>query len=158
MRTAILENLNAEFNRLLDQLQGQRGAAEVDALDALVAFLDENPSGRPQAPFDPNNLPFLNLQPLSDNTPRIQAEQFQADFPDLVAAMNGETLANDQSSATPRGTDPNAFDNPQWLSISDEVVLTDAIMAQAAELDNDPVQIYHWDRFAHDTSVCILDV
>ena len=112
----------------------------------MVAFLDESPSGHPQAPFDPNNLPFLNLQPLPDNTPRIQAEQFQADFPDVVAAMNDEALANDQSSPTPRGTESNAFDNPQWLSTSDEVVLTDAILAQAAELDNDPVQIYHWVR------------
>ena len=167
------EQKYAELEQLLAELQGARGADEIQALDDLIAFLDANPSGRPQAPFDPNNLPFLNLQPLPDHRPRLQAEAYASDFPDVVAVMKGEpvvdpeadpdttaatpsspTEAGDENKPssmpsadpTPRGSDPNAFDDPQWLSTSDEIVLTDAIQAKAAELDNNPVTIYHWVR------------
>ncbi len=93
-----------------------------------------------QQPFDPNHLPNQSLQANPKNKPKVTAEQFtqahyfDSPFPQLAAL--GDFTFDKLTGAN----------NPAYLAQSDEIKLTPAIQAKAAELNHDPVKIYHWVR------------
>ncbi|TVP82680.1 MAG: transglutaminase family protein, partial [Thioalkalivibrio sp.] len=93
-----------------------------------------------QQPFDPNELPHEAQQPRQDNLPRIDRESFIGagllDTPLMhLAALDGFIL-----DGLPGAEDP------RYLAETDEVRLSAAIRARAAELAHDPVAVYHWVR------------
>ena len=142
----------ARFQRLLNDLQSAVGnpGDEIEALDNIIGFLDQYPSGRPQRPFDPDNLPFLNLQPMPDHTPMMSREAYQAagllpDDPPEQARVGNHAAAPEASRRGTTGAEDD-FDNPDYLAETDEIVITDFIEAKAAELNHDPVEIFHWVR------------
>lgn len=90
--------------------------------------------------FDPNQLPSRSIPPNPENTPKTTALEFVLADP----FGDGRRLRADIDGTPPSGND--AFSNPDWLSESVEVQITQAIADKALELQNDPVQIYHWVR------------
>jgi transglutaminase-like putative cysteine protease len=90
--------------------------------------------------FDPNDLPNKSLPPNPDNTPKLTEGDFiQAGLynnPTVKLAALGDFTYDKLAGAN----------NPAYLAATTEVVLTPAIQAKAAELDHDPVKIYHWVR------------
>jgi len=114
--------------------------ARTEMLERVRARLAGKKHKRSQQPFDPNELPTRTLRPDADNKPRTAPEAFRQsglfDTPFVkLAAVDGYLLDGL----------PGA-DDPAYRAASDEVVLTPAIVAKAAELGNDPVAIYHWVR------------
>lgn len=102
--------------------------------------LDSIKKKRSQQHFNPAKLPAKALQPSAQNRPKENAMEFMladsiGDARQLFASVEGPV---------PAGQD--AFNNPDWLIETDEVEITQSIADKAAELDNDPVKIYHWVR------------
>ncbi|MFH7320710.1 transglutaminase domain-containing protein, partial [Desulfurivibrio sp. D14AmB] len=95
---------------------------------------------RSPRPFDPAVLPHGPRLPAPDNHPRERGEDFPVsglyNTPPLrLAALEGFLF----------DTLPGA-DDPAYLAESVEVRLSPAILAKAAELEHQPVAIYHWVR------------
>ncbi|MCA1788483.1 MAG: transglutaminase-like domain-containing protein [Thioalkalivibrio sp.] len=93
-----------------------------------------------QQPFDPTELPHQAQQPRQDNLPRIDKGGFIGaglfDTPLMhLAALDGYLL-----DGLPGAEDPD------YLADTDEIRLSAEIRAKAAELNHDPVAIYHWVR------------
>jgi len=127
--------------------------ADLDAIDrapntavrqARVAEARRHLDGKPfkptHQPFDPDALPSATLKPDPRNQPRRTKGDFSRaglfSNPAVhLAALGDFTYANL----------PGA-DNPAYLAATTEVKLSPAIAAKAAELNHDPVAIYHWVR------------
>lgn len=109
-------------------------------INKLNAQLKDKQFKRSQQPFDPNNLPNRSLQPNEENKPKLTPEQFARaglfnnPYPQYAAL--GDFTYDKLPGAT----------NPAYLGESVEIKLTQAIRDQAAALNHDPVQIYHWVR------------
>ena len=148
--------------RILDRhreavsLYQQEMQAVLDDLAIIEAAGDDEPVALPiervhqrlserrlqasQHPFDPTELPHEAQRPRQDNLPRIDRDSFITaglfDTPLMhLAALEGYLL-----DGLPGAEDP------RYLADTDEVRLSAAIRARAAELAHDPVAIYHWVR------------
>lgn len=136
---------HAEFKRRLDDLRAarhapaQRGQKLIDLAD----FMKAEQKHRRHTPSDPKNLPFRS--PENKTRPPIETEAgYRQDLfkpqPLRLAAngsLSGITLPSTTLAATPTEAD---------LAETEEVQLTPAIRAKAAELGNNPVQIHNWVR------------
>jgi len=89
---------------------------------------------------NPNRMPTQILKPNPNNTPKSD----KADF-----TLSGYTSNPLQRYAALGDLNYNELpgaDDPSYLGESDEIVLSDAIKAKAAELEYDAVKIFHWVR------------
>ncbi|WAK00608.1 transglutaminase-like domain-containing protein [Methylobacter sp. YRD-M1] len=141
---AMVEHYQQELQGLTEELDGleasgndhSRLAHAQKAKDRLKAQRNQR---RPQ-PFDPNQLPNATLKPQPDRKPKDnQAAFIQAgltDTPAVQLAALGDFTFDKLAEAS----------NPAYLAESDEIVLSQAIQDKAAELNYDPVKIYHWVR------------
>jgi transglutaminase-like putative cysteine protease len=140
----MVSRYRTEYQALADELDAveasgddnQRRRHAQTALDRLKA----QPHKRRQQPFDPHQLPNSTLKADPDNKPKetedafTQAGLFDTPYPKLAAL--GDFTFDKLAGAS----------NPAYLAESDEIVLTQAIKDKAAELQYDPVKIYHWVR------------
>jgi hypothetical protein len=141
---AMVEHYQQELQGLTEELDGfetsgndnSRLAHAQKAKQRLKAQRNQ----RRQQPFDPNQLPNATLKPQPDRKPKEnQAAFIQAgltETPALQLAALGDFTFDKLAEAS----------NPAYLAESDEIVLTQAIQDKAAELNYDPVKIYHWVR------------
>jgi transglutaminase-like putative cysteine protease len=140
----MVSRYRAEYQALTGELDAVEAAGDNSqrrrhartALDRLKA----QPHKRRQQPFDPHHLPNSTLKADPDNKPKetadafTQAGLFDTPYPKLAAL--GDFTFDKLAGAS----------NPAYLAESDEIVLTQAIKDKAAELQYDPVKIYHWVR------------
>ncbi len=89
--------------------------------------------------FDPEApLPHHTRQPDEQNKPKSRKEQFGeaglASYPLPKLAALGDFTFDSLPDAS----------EPAYLGESPEIALTPALRDQAAELDHDRVEIYHW--------------
>jgi hypothetical protein len=141
---AMVDHYQQELNSLTGELDGieasrddnSRLAHARKARDQLKAQQNQ----RRQQPFDPNQLPNTSLKPQPDRKPKEnQAAFIQAgltDTPAIQLAALGDFTFDQLAEAG----------NPAYLAETTEIVLSQAIKDKAAELNYDPVKIYHWVR------------
>ncbi len=141
---AMVAHYQDEYQALMDELNAIDTAADdthrrqyaQSALNRLKAQKIK----RSHQPFDPNQLPNSTLKADPDNKPKetedafTQAGLFNTPYRNLAAL--GDFTFDKLAGAS----------NPAYLAESDEVVLTQAIKDKVAELNYDPVKIYHWVR------------
>ncbi|MGR9116503.1 MAG: DUF6310 domain-containing protein [Gammaproteobacteria bacterium] len=141
---AMVMHYEEEYQTLIDELNAidtasddsQRRQHAQNALNRLKAQKIK----RSHQPFDPNQLPNSTLQPNPDNKPKeteaafTQAGLFDTPYPNLAAL--GDFTFDKLVDAS----------NPAYLAETDEVALTQVVKDKAAELNYDPVKIYHWVR------------
>lgn len=140
----MVDHYQAEYDALMAELDAIRAANnDADRLTRVQTALEHlkaKPNKKRQQPFDPNQLPNQTLKADPKNkakdTPEqfTQAGYFDTPYPQLAAL--GDFTFDKLTGAT----------NPAYLAESDEIKLTPAIQAKAAELNHDPVKIYHWVR------------
>ncbi len=113
---------------------------KVAALKKLNKFLVDQQFGRKHQEFDGETMG--NSAPMSaEGKPLLlsKADYFRAGIdsnPKLQVAALGDFDFTQLPGA----------DDPAFLAESDEVVLSQAVLDKAAELEHDPVKIYHWVR------------
>jgi len=116
------------------------GEKPIDAVDSPYKNINPKKFKRSQQDFDPNNLPNKSLRPDKNNKPKVKKEAFKQ-----AALFN--TPANQLAALGDFSYDALAGANdPAYLAQTDEVLLTQPIIDQAAVLNHDPVKIYHWVR------------
>ncbi|NWG38410.1 MAG: transglutaminase domain-containing protein, partial [Hydrogenophilaceae bacterium] len=141
----------AEYDRLMQALlDADASKTDLSApLKQLAAFMAAHPSQKSHTPTDPNKLPFGT--PKAKVRAPIETEQgFKQGLfnprklhgwqPYTLAAagsLSGIVLPGATVSQTPTAAD---------LAETEDVPLTPAIRAQAAALNNNPVQIHNWVR------------
>ena len=141
---AMVTHYAQEYQALVDELNAIDSAGDdnqrlTHAQQALNR-LKTHKNKRSQQPFDPHQLPNSSLKPDPNNTPKeteagfTQAGLFNTPHQHLAAL--GDFTFDKLAGAS----------NPAYLAETDEVVLTQAIRDKAAELNDDPVKIYHWVR------------
>ena len=138
----------SDFETRLAQLYAKLSALEAagdtnerlgKARDALQ-WLEDHGSRRTPPSFDPNDLSNKAHKADKGNRPRLTPDAFARaglhnnPYPRL-AALGAFTF-----DALPGANDP------AYLAGTPEIVLTQSIRDQAAELEHDPVRIYHWVR------------
>ncbi len=105
-----------------------------------LQWLKDNGSCRTQPSFDPNDLSNKANKADKTNQPRLTPDAFAQsrlhDNPYTQLAALGDFTFDALPGA----------DNPAYLAETPEIVLTQAIQDKAAELEHDPVKIYHWVR------------
>jgi hypothetical protein len=141
---AMVDNYEAEYGKLIAEIDAISAAdTEGERQNRVKATLDHlkaKPNKKRQQPFDPNQLPNQNLQADPKNKAKetekafTQASYFNTPYPQLTAL--GDFKFDKLTGAT----------NPAYLAESDEIKLSQAIKDKAAELNHDPVKIYHWVR------------
>lgn len=138
----MVDNYRENMDRLLENIVKIKVTADKDKRLEVVMearkHLESKQLKRSQQPFDPNNLPFKSQQPNKDNKPKITEQEF------IQAGLYNTPLI--QTAALGDFTYGNLVgaDNPAYLAETVEVTVTQAIKDKAAELNYDPVQIYHW--------------
>lgn len=109
-------------------------------LEEAKSWLSQQQFKRQQQAFDPNNLPFNKSQSNPDNKPKLTPQSFTENGyfngPSVQLADLGDFTYNKLPDA----------DNPAYLAASNEVQLSQAIKDQAAILNYNTVEIYHWVR------------
>jgi len=141
----------AEYDRLMQAvLDADANKADTSApLSALAAFMAKYPNQQTHTAGDPNKLPFR--APSGKVRAPIETEQgfktslfhpfklhgWQAYTVAAAGSLSGISLPSTAVSATPTAAD---------LAETEDVQLTPAIRAQAAALNNNPVQIHNWVR------------
>src|SRR5882724_5845965 len=135
----------AQFEQRLAQFNDIASKSDPDQIvQGLDGFFKQYPSQRKPLPFN-KKLPWSTPQP---NT-RAPAETKTAWYQNLYAnqrirlAQAGTVIGPLQFNIPPEpGQAPTVAD----LAETDEIQLTPAIQAKAAELGNNPVNIYNWVR------------
>lgn len=108
-----------------------------DVLDRLSKFQMERSAQK----FDPKNMPNRSLKPDLTRVPHTTKKSFvEAGFVSNPRLMVATTASNFDYSQLPGASDP------AYLAATTEVTLSPAIQAKAAELHNNPVEIYNWVR------------
>jgi len=130
-----------EFESKLKPLQKAKDDDQkIEALQAINEFLEDQQFGRKHQAYDPEEI--KNRQPVSaEGKPLLltKADYFRAGIesnPQVQLAALGDFDFSQLPGA----------DDPAFLAQSDEVVISQMIQDLAAELEHDPVQIYHWVR------------
>jgi hypothetical protein len=141
---AMVEHYQQALQNLTNELDGFETSGNDNSRLAHAqkakARLKAQRNQRPQQPFDPHQLPNVTLKPQPDRKPKENKAAFiQAgltETPALQLAALGDFIFDKLTGAS----------NPAYLAESDEIVLSQAIQDKAAELNYDPVKIYHWVR------------
>ena len=115
-------------------------AQQIAALETLNTYLKDQQFGRKHQEFDGETMG--NSAPVSaEGRPLLITK---SDYLRAGAQSNPEmqiaALGDFDFSTLP------GADDPAFLAETDEVVLSQAVKDQAAELNHDPVKIYHWVR------------
>ncbi len=134
----------AAFNDLIAQLDSIAQASDLASKRQGVEVLQETLASyqfkRSQQPFDPNNLPTKSLQADPTNKPKLKPEEFTVaglhNTPYIQLAVLGDFTFDKLADAS----------NPAYLAQTIEITLSQTIKDKAAELNHDPVTIYHWVR------------
>ena len=139
----------SEFKQKLQALEAADDASNIDinnkaqrTLKAkdLADFMQANQKHKTHTPTDPNKLPFS----IPDSKIRAPIETQQGFKTSLFKAQpihlagpipNGFTLPSTTLPALPTAAD---------LAATEDIVITPAITALAASLNNNPVKIYNW--------------
>src|SRR5207302_2940749 len=132
------------------------GAPLQSALADLGAFMAKYPNQRTHTPTDPNNLPWGSPKPVK-RAPYTTPEQFKTsglfkeyEEQQLARRMKEKKIKLAQSGSLSGiglpSTQLPATPEPADLAETEDVQLTAAIRAKAAELGNQPVPIYNWVR------------
>ncbi|MCH8618028.1 transglutaminase-like domain-containing protein [Undibacterium sp. TS12] len=142
------QSRQTEFNKIMDRVvladdKGQTGDRQT-ALTDLSGFMDKYPNAKPHQYTDPNKLPFGSpsnkVRKPNESKAQYQASLFPPKYDKVMLAgkmPDGLQLAQATLPALPTAQD---------TAETEEVQLTPAIKAQAAALNNNPVQIYNWVR------------
>lgn len=137
--------LKARFAALKIADEAKDDSRRQAALDALTRFMQANQQGKTHTPVDPNKLPWGT--PSNKVRAPIETESgFKRNLsllgvkPLLLAGPIPAGTALPTLSSLP--ATPGADD----LAETEDIQLTPAIRAKAAELGNQPVKIYHWVR------------
>ena len=132
-----------EFDALvanLANLDSSDAAVVAQAVADALAQLNQFTLERPHQPVVPGQFSNFSVEPDFENKPKETETDFTRagyfDNPYLQLAALGDFTFDRLPGA----------DNPAYLAETDEVRITDAVRAKAAELDNDPVKIYYWVR------------
>lgn len=141
---AAVSGYKQELYSLFTDIEDVRGEADsknrTELAIALAERLGTIKKKRSDKKIDTNNLPTRSTRPNPENIPKTAAVDFAIADP----MGDGRNLVANIEPTVPPGDD--AFFNPDWLAESDEVEITQAIVDKAAELNNSPVEIYHWVR------------
>lgn len=139
-----VERYRAEISQLQEELEDVTAARNdrdrQNNVQQAIKHLKAKRNKRSQQPFDPNQLPNSSLKAKPDNKPKqteqdfIQAGLHNTPYTQLTAL--GDFTFDKLTGAN----------NPAYLAETDEITLTPSIKDQAAELNHDPVKIYHWVR------------
>jgi hypothetical protein len=138
----MLSTYRMEFAVLLKNLLEIQFANDIKLLKQKILQAKEHLKSkkikRSSQPFDPNNLPNNNAQPMPNNQPKISKEKFLKvglyDNPYQKLAALGDFKFDNLVGAS----------DPAYLAESTEVKLSDEIKAQAQKLEYDPLKIYQW--------------
>jgi hypothetical protein len=141
---AMVDHYQQELQNLNDELEGIEASRDDNSRLAHAKKAKEQlkaqQNKRSQQPFDPNQLPNASLKPQPDHKPKENKADFiQAgltETPAIQLAALGDFTFDKLAEAG----------NPAYLAETTEIVLTQAIKDKAAELNHDPVKIYHWVR------------
>jgi transglutaminase-like putative cysteine protease len=138
----------AKYNNEIAALRSDLEAATSARNEAVVtaraetAFrrLDAQSLGRKPQQFDPRHLPNSRLQADPTRKPRVSRKEFLAaglmDNPRLrLASINPFDISHFPSAS-----------DPAYLAATNEVVLSPDIVAEASQLNGNPVAIYNWVR------------
>jgi len=133
-----------EIETLLEDLVNIETETDEDSVASTIGRAYERLSQQKhqasQRPFDPNQLPHEAQRPPEDNLPRTTREEF------LGAGLVDNPLVQLAAIEGYRLEGLPGADDPAYLGESTEVRLSPEVNAKAAELDHDPVAIYHWVR------------
>ncbi|ROZ79891.1 transglutaminase [Ramlibacter sp. WS9] len=135
------EQRAATFGSLISQAAGDE-----DRVAKLSEFFDNFPAKRKPGKTDPKKLPWSTPKPTTRMPAETQTAWYQNAYGDQkirLAQAGGTNIGPLQFNIAPEPTQaPTLAD----LAETDEVQLTPAIRAKAAELGNNPVNIYNWVR------------
>jgi len=151
----------AEYHKRRDEYQklmkavldaDAKNADLSDPLKQLAAFMARHPNKRTHTPSDPNKLPFSS--PRGKVRAPIETKQgFQtSEFSPLNSrnrfgwAVNSVAAAGSLSGIGLPSTTVSATPTADDLAETEDVQITSDIQAQAAALNNNPVQIHNWVR------------
>ncbi|MFZ6747231.1 transglutaminase-like domain-containing protein [Undibacterium sp. JH2W] len=145
---ASYQSRQAEFNKIMDkvvQADDKRQTSDRQAaLAELGSFMDKYPNAKPHQYTDPNKLPFGSpsnkVRKPNESKAQYQASLFPPKYDKVMLAgkiPDGLQLAQATLPAIPTAQD---------TAETEDIQLTPAIKAQAATLNNNPVQIYNWVR------------
>lgn len=134
----------ARMDTLLARLRGAEAAETPDAARKILRqtreLLASQQKKRTRRPFDPTDMPDRAVAESSRAEPKTEKLQFATPDPAVETAAR-KTAAK----AFEVGGLPGA-DDPALLAETDEVRLSPAILAKAAELGHDPIRIFDWVR------------
>lgn len=125
-----------EFNTKVDALlTAENRKAEDKALKALTTFIEEQQFAKSHDKTNLDDLPFGSPSPevREPITDILAMQRYLGIQPIQLASTNPVGLLENVKTPT-----------PEDLGESVEVQLTDTIKAKAAELNNNPVEIYTW--------------
>jgi len=141
--------IETQYNTLRQQLDtlinATDDASKEVALQTLTDNLNQQRFKKPNAPFDPNQLPF--------GTPSSDVREPGETEADLQAALGLNPHTRYTQIAQTGPVDPqllsNAFEQVNGPTQADlnptlDVQITEAIQTLAAELNHNPVEIYTW--------------
>lgn len=132
--------MQAKLTALLDAdslTAQQESSAELDN------WLNGLTLQKPRDPFDPHNLPWGTPDPTLTPEPAESADELSVRT-GLPLFEQGEQLASNVITADMLGNPGGPVQAD--LDPTVDIQLTDAIRAKAAELNHEPLAIYHWVR------------
>jgi len=140
----MVNSYQAELTTLLNNLTAIDQATDSETrkqkTQAAKAHLQSKKQKKGQQPFDPKNLPNKSRKADPNNKPKKNADEFQSaglfNTPFIKLAALGDFTFDKLAGAS----------DPAYLAETDEIVLTQSIQDKAAELNHDPVKIFHWVR------------
>lgn len=131
-------------NKLTVVKQAESLQDQGEAMEALNSFISKQKFKRSQKPFDPNNMPYGTPDPKKTRKPATDAAALNK-----IVGINNEPSHIQQivdgvitQAYAQAGNQPAPAD----LESTIDVQVTDAIIQQAADLNNNPVEIYNWVR------------
>ncbi|MFZ6769363.1 transglutaminase domain-containing protein [Undibacterium sp. Di26W] len=145
---ALYQSRQAEFDKIMDRVgdadDKRQTSDRQTALADLSSFMDKYPNAKPHQYTDPNKLPFGSpsnkVRKPNETKAQYQASLFPPKYDKVMLAgqiPDGLKLAQATLPDIPVAQD---------TAETEDIQLTPAIKAQAAALNNNPVQIYNWVR------------
>lgn len=140
---------HAEMMKRLDAVAASKGAAGLKgAVQEALGWLGKQQLEMAPAPFDPNKLGF-QVETKRARAPKLTAKELKAIAPLRMSFKEGEKSIEVATAGSMSGllaasavTPPG----PEYLAPTIDVQITPEIQALAAQLNNNPVEIYNWVR------------
>jgi len=120
-----------------------------EAAGELEAQLESYRPRKVQKSFKPEDLPFRRLTPENTPKPKETAEEWQkvlAEPSEHTASLQKAIDAVADALISPAQAQATDLPGPEDLAETIEVQFTPEIVALAAQLNNNPVEIYNWVR------------